>query len=616
MCASESREGSDNKAVHEEGFSVLDSSNQGDLFIMMRQNHDELMNQMENKFSSLREELLLAISELRTSPPVGTVRKPHEVMADRDSSARPGNSQPQLEPYMLASTMADKETKGDSKVNDQVKNFPDSSAGSVNQTPEVPERQPSEESTFSILNIYDPADHIKDDDEQRLHSPSWVEMSHKSVKAWKRRIDGQGFDLLMGVMILANAVVMSVQLEYEGTIVAGGLGLSADTNDWPSAKSAFLVFQHLFTIIFVLEAIARACIWGLQYYRSAVNFLDVTIVIISVLDLYVLPFCGVSLPNVTFLRLLRLVKLARVLRMVRVFSVFRHLRVLIHSITSSIAALMWSMLFLALVHLITSILITQSLQSFLNDPANDLDTRMFVYDRFGTFFRSCITLFEMTLAPGSWAKIGRVLIYDVNALYVLFFSIYVPVVTFGITRVMTALFLRETFAAANSDKDMVLEEQIRAKKVQKENLQALFDKIDLDQTGRISLDELQKALKDPRSASWMHILDVDVYEVVQLFQLLDKEGDGAISLDEWCKGIMRLRGGAKSIDLIGVLRQNAEMSNAIQALAKAVHRMGSGQGSPSRSPMSEQQSPMSEQRVVKQSTQSVACDKSHGIVDL
>jgi ABC-type enterochelin transport system permease subunit len=121
---------------------------------------------------------------------------------------------------------------------------------------------------------------------------------------------------------------------------------------------------------------------------------------------------------------------------------------------------------------------------------------MFVYDRFGTFFRSCITLFEMTLAPGTWAKIGRVLIYDVNALYAVFFAIYVPVVTFGITRVMTALFLRETFAAANSDKDMVIEEQIRAQKVQKENLQALFDKIDLDGTGLVSLDELQKTLKD------------------------------------------------------------------------------------------------------------------------
>merc|ERR1719321_1938183 len=174
---------------------------------------------------------------------------------------------------------------------------------------------------------------------------------------------------------------------------------------------------------------------------------------------------------------------------------------------------------------------------------------------------------------------------------------------------MTALFLRETFAAANSDKDMVLEEQIRTRRGQKENPQALFDKIDLDRTGKISLYELQKALNDPRSASWMQILDVDVYEVVQLFQLLDKDGDVMVTFDEFSKGITRLRGGAKSIDLISVLRQIAEMSNAIQALSNAVNRTGSGQGSASRSPMSEQ-------RIVKQNIQPVTCDTSHGIVDL
>eukprot|EP00746_Dinoflagellata_sp_MGD_P161357 gnl/MRDRNA2_/MRDRNA2_88463_c0_seq1.p1 gnl/MRDRNA2_/MRDRNA2_88463_c0~~gnl/MRDRNA2_/MRDRNA2_88463_c0_seq1.p1 ORF type:complete len:625 (-),score=105.07 gnl/MRDRNA2_/MRDRNA2_88463_c0_seq1:324-2198(-) len=624
MCVSQQRDGSDSKAAHEDGFGTdcgnqrTDCGNQRDLLIMMRQNHDELVHQMDIKLTSLREEVLLAIRELQagTLPSVSsTVSKQNEMLLEYESKASPGSRQPEVEPDMSMRESQKEPTQGISEMNASVLSL-EVDLSSPAQALEVPQRQPSKESSFSILNIYDPADHIRDDDDEHRSSTrtskslaQMMEASHKSVRAWKRRIDGQGFDLFMGVIILANAFIMAIQLEYEGTIAASGLGLSADTNAWPSAKIAFFVLQHTFTIIFVVEIIARVSIWGPRYYQSIANILDLGIVIISLLDLYVLPWAGVSLPNVTFLRLLRLVKLARVLRMVRVFSVFRHLRVLIHSIISSIGALMWSMLFLSLVHLITSILITQSLQSWVNDPANDLDTRMFVYNRFGTFFRSCITLFEMTLAPGSWAKIGRVLIYDVNAIYVLFFAIYVPVVTFGITRVMTALFLRETFAAASSDKDMVLEEQFRAKKVQKENLQALFDKIDLDRTGRIKFDELQKALKDRRSASWMQILDVDVYEVVQLFQLLDTDGDGMVTFEEFSKGIMRLRGGAKSIDLISVLRQNADMSNAIQALSKVVHRIGSGQGSPA-------QSQLSRHRSVKQSVQPVMCDTSHGVVDL
>merc|ERR1719453_2946694 len=103
----------------------------------------------------------------------------------------------------------------------------------------------------------------------------------------------------------------------------------------------------------------------------------------------------------------------------------------------------------------------------------------------------------------------------------------------------------------------------------------------------------------------MHLLEVDVYEVEQLFQLLDKRGDGMVTFDEFNKGIMRLRGGAKSIDLISVLCQNAEMRNAIQALGQAVHRMGSGQGSPSRTPVSKQQ-------LVNSGVQPVTSDMSNG----
>jgi len=511
MCATPRRQGADDKAVHEEDFH---SGDQRDLLIMMRQNHDELIKQ----FGSLREEVL----QIKYA------------MAEHGSLARSGRSQPEVEPGMFAVSMAKPEsrknneptrkvTEGVFEVNDGVKIPPGSSRvtlQSANQTSEVTQRQPSKESTFSSLNIYDPADSIRDGESELTTSKTMVQMTHESVRAWKLRIDGQGFDLFMGLVILANAFVMSIQLEYEGTIAASSLGLSADTNHWPRAKSAFFVLQHLFTIIFVFEIIARVCMWGLQYYRSAVRFLDLGIVMISVVDLYVLQGFGVSLPNVTFLRLLRLVKLARVLRMVRVFSVFRHLRVLIHSIISSIGALMWSMVFLALVHLITSILITQSLQSWLNDPANDLDTRMFVYDRFGTFFRSCITLFEMTFAIGTWGRVGRVVIFSVSRWYALFFLGYLTLVSFAVIRVISAIFLKETLAASSKDADTLMAQENRDPAyVQK--IRSVFNDMDLHSTGTLSLEDIEASVQDKDICRRLIELNIDIHEVKGLFTCTD-----------------------------------------------------------------------------------------------
>lgn len=549
---------------------------QQDLTKLIQQSHAEFIKELDDRFSSLREELLVAISELPANavPPSGrTVEGTAGRMAEDQSQGISDVyyklDDTQASPHELDVTNSNESPKLEIQFQPSLQSASKSEQNVVSASKSeqnVAKRQASRESTMSVMNIFDPAEGSR----RQSENGSMTRRSQQSVRVWNQRLDGQGFDLLIGVMIIANAFVMSTQLEYEGVDTAQKLGMSTDTNDWPGAKMAFLVLQHLFTIIFVLEVIARVLRWGLQYYKSLTNFMDLCIVVISVLDLYVLPWMGASLPNISFLRLLRVMKLFKVLRIIRVFRIFRHLRVLIHSTISSIGALVWSMVFLALIQLITSILITQSLQSWLRDSANDLETRKYVYDRFGTFFRSCITLFEMTLAPGAWAKIGRILIYEVSWVYVLFFAIYVPMVTFGITRVMTALFLRETLAAANSDKDMMVEERLRSQKMLKENLKALFNKFDLDENGVITLDELDTALKDGRLAMWTQIIDVDAYAIVDLFELLDKDHNGAVTFDEFSKGIKRLRGGAKSIDVISVLQQNAEMFKTLQRLTNAV----------------------------------------------
>jgi len=395
-------------------------------------------------------------------------------------------------------------------------------------TLEVPLRQPPKESDISKLSIYDPAIQIKNDDDDKdeatpvtsrtmLHNV----MMQKLVGAWRRRADGRGFDLLMVVIILANAVVMSIQLEYEGTSAARSIGLSPDITNWPSAGCDFFVLQHVFSIIYVLEIVARVRIWGLQYYRSVVNVLDLGIVIVSLLNMYVLPGAGASLPNVIYLRLLCLAKWV-LIQSINAFSKSIRQRVLIHSIISSFGALLWSMLFVALIHLSAAIMMTQSLQSCLNDEEIDPALRQNLYIYFGTFLRTCLALYQISLDPGSWSRTGYILIFDVSTMYILF-AIYALVVTFGISRLMTALLLREAFAAANSDKGMVLEEElIRSQKMQKESLKALFDKIDVAGGGVVSLDELRKTLEDPRSVTLLKILKVDAYEVVQLLHLLDK----------------------------------------------------------------------------------------------
>merc|ERR1712146_573213 len=86
-------------------------------------------------------------------------------------------------------------------------------------------------------------------------------------------------------------------------------------------------------------------------------------------------------------------------------------------------------------------------------------------------------------------------------------------------------------------------------------LRMIFAKADVDGGGNVSLNEFKRITKDPRIENWLAGMGLDVNEVNSLFGLLD-DGDGAVSLDEFLSGAMRIRGQAKSADLVSFMYEN------------------------------------------------------------
>lgn len=382
-------------------------------------------------------------------------------------------------------------------------------------------------------------------------------------------IRGPKFDMIIGVMIIINALTMAVHAEYEGFNTANKLGISPDLTSWYKADIAFGTLQHLFTIFFAVEILLRLAVEGKSYVKVIANWFDIVIVTVSLVDLYVLSAIDVNVVNITFLRLFRLVRLVKIFRIVRVMRLFRHLRLLVVSIGASIGALGWSMVLLGVIQLISSIFMSQVLHGWLRDDQHDLETRNEVYSYFGTFSRSWITMFEITLAPGAWGYIGRVLMYKVNRLYFLFFMFYISVVTFAIVRVITAIFLKETLAAADSDHDMVIHEKMRLAEKYTASLNRLYHELDTDKDGYVSSDELSTLCEDPRAIAWLHSLDLSVQEVNALFELMDT-GEGRVSWNAFVDGLTRLKGGAKNIDLEMLSIESKKMLSKIEEVQSNV----------------------------------------------
>lgn len=399
--------------------------------------------------------------------------------------------------------------------------------------------------------------------------------SHPLWQKFKLAIYSTAFEMIIAKIILVNALVMGMQLEYEGMQSADAIGITPDEGNWPNAAEAFDKLEHVFAIIFLLELVCRVLVMGYTYFKHFLNWLDVVVVVCSMLELYILPRIGAKMPNMTFIRLLRyqrLFKVVRVLRMVRMLKFFEDLRVLVVAVSYSMSALVWSMLLLGLVQLIAAIFMTQSLQPYLQDRNADPQDRATIYLYFGSFSRSIITLFEMTLAIGSWSKCGRIIVFSVSRYYAIFFLGYLSLVSFAMIRVIGALFLKDTLASAAKDNESVMAHTHKDPQFIK-SIWTEFHHWDANSDGFVSGHELSDALESEAVCKRLSKLGIIPHELKGLFKLMD-DGDDEISFSEFLTGIMRLKIASKGVDLATLLYENKKLLKRVLDVRSTVGDIG------------------------------------------
>lgn len=204
------------------------------------------------------------------------------------------------------------------------------------------------------------------------------------------------------------------------------------------------------------------------------------------------------------------------------------------------------------------------LQDFISDDTADYEMRLWAWKHYGTAQRSIYTMFEITFA-GSWPAYARPVLNHVSDWYAVFFIIYITLVVFAVMRVITAIFLKDTFDAANNDADMMVSERKHKIKSYVKKLEEIFYAADASGDGVISEQELGELLKNEEVVRYLEALDLEVHQGTALFHLLD-DGDGEITYQEFIDGILRFKGPARSIDLIAMQMDCKQMHKDIRGL--------------------------------------------------
>lgn len=308
------------------------------------------------------------------------------------------------------------------------------------------------------------------------------------------------------------------------------------------------------------------------------NWLDFIIVLVWIIS----KLAQDAMPvNSQVLRLARLIRLFRLLRLVRRIQQFDSLYLMSTAIRSSFGILGWTAALLFLIQMLFALVLNQLLYGFyfseelLKRDNEELRDRFeLVYTYFGTFSRSLLTMFEITLA--NWPPVCRALTENVTEWFMVFFLVHKVTMGFADIGVINGVLMQETFKVASYDDTIMMRTKQKAMQNHIKKMQLLFEEADTSEDGKIDLDELKEILADSELKAWLGAMELDIRDVSEAWELLQddcNDRSGGLTAEQLVLGVARLQGTAKSLDLMKVIKEQNSIKHKMDRLEKGVQSL-------------------------------------------
>ncbi|CAK9035211.1 Voltage-dependent T-type calcium channel subunit alpha-1H (Voltage-gated calcium channel subunit alpha Cav3.2) [Durusdinium trenchii] len=368
------------------------------------------------------------------------------------------------------------------------------------------------------------------------------------------------FDLCFATAILVNTVFIGAEVELSQPGVVEHL--------WIQVTRYF--FSGLFTLELFMRLAADGCCGFFCAEDSRWNMLDIFIVLSSWWEiglelLYITSTDSaggmdnvVGLTGLRALRILRITRLVKLARVARILRFVMALRTLTQSIIYTLKSLIWAIFLLFLIVYIFGILFLQALKDYESDPHVSLtDEELAAKDLyFRSLWISMLSLF-MSIAGGvSWGQLLLPL-HAISTVWIWVFLCYISFTYFAVLNVVTGVFCQSAIDSAQSDHDAVLQSILANKQAHIEKIRYLFNEIDAEEVGVITYQMFQDKVGTKEVQTYFESIDLDIWDAWSFFKLLDLDSGGAIEVEEFLMGCLRLRGNARAMDMAKLCHDQA-----------------------------------------------------------
>eukprot|EP00929_Paragymnodinium_shiwhaense_P117085 TRINITY_DN8725_c0_g2_i1.p1 TRINITY_DN8725_c0_g2~~TRINITY_DN8725_c0_g2_i1.p1 ORF type:complete len:647 (+),score=121.68 TRINITY_DN8725_c0_g2_i1:86-2026(+) len=364
------------------------------------------------------------------------------------------------------------------------------------------------------------------------------------------------FDLFCGFAIILNAILMAYETELKLTQPVG-----APSPAWIAGVG------RIFTAFFLCELLLRMA-GGLRRFFCTCNlwnYFDLIIVTISLVDEFLQN--SASLNNARMVRILRLTRIIKVIRMVRIIRMVSALRTLVNSLVGTIKQVIWAFFLIICVMSVFAVVFGQviSLARQVSPEIMEVDGMGL---HWGTLSRCMYTLYLSVSGGVSWMEVAKPL-QELGGATFGGFMVYVALIQWVVLNVVTGCFCESAAEAARKDVSLA----VQAHRADRDNFlkkaKAIFRSIDRDGSGVLNIEEMKPYLDSEPAHALFAALDLDIGDVCGLFELLDEDGTEQVDLEEFMFGCLRLRGGAKALDIAKIQHSADRLEQRLNALLAA-----------------------------------------------
>lgn len=339
--------------------------------------------------------------------------------------------------------------------------------------------------------------------------------------------------------------------------------------DYRSILSYRFIAQNVLTVGFMLEISVRIYHYRGLFFNDAWNLVDLLLVLASMASTWLLSFVAPTIGTDFYVisSTTRLVRVMTVGRLVRILMMFKDLWVVVSGFVEAVKTLFWVSILLVFVLYICAVFVTIQ----IGQNAEVYDSYRYVSggwdykEYFGTVGKSMLTLFQVVTLDDWSNGVARHVMSNQPAM-VIFFVGFIVVTSFGLMNVVVAIIVERTLATAKLNQQKFQRTQERERTRVLNHLRDIFEYADRDGNGSLTVDEFRHAIRQPEVERKLKLIELPVADAEELFGILDHDGSGELSVDEFIGGCIRLKGTAKSKDLLSVQMNMKALSERLETL--------------------------------------------------